>query len=190
MVLPGYTWTMRTAKGPAELGFTRHDGPRLKKALHGATEARDFRRLQAVLLVAQGRPVAEVAQIACASIRSVYGWLRRYLRDHRVEDLTERPRSGRPSVAETVTDECIRRELARSPMALGYSTTTWTVKTLADHLSRSHGRRITERTLRRRMADMGLCWKRPRYVYSTKAPPRAQKKGLSCAAWGVPSPAP
>jgi transposase len=190
MVLPSYPWTMRTAKGPAELGFTRHDRPRLKRALHSATEARDFRRLQAVLLIAEGRPVAEVAQITCASKRSVYGWLRRDLRDHRVEDLTERPRSGRPAVTEAMTDECIRRELARSPMALGYSTTTWTVKTLADHLSRTSGCPITEPTLRRRLADMDLCWKRPRYVYSTKDPHRAQKKGRSCAACGVPSPTP
>lgn len=190
MVLPGYTGPMRTSKGPTELGFTRHDVPRLKKALRGATEARDFRRLQAVLLVAQGRPVAEVAQITCTSRRSVYGWLRRYLSDHRVEDLTERSRSGRPPVAEAITDACIRRELAHSPMALGYSTTTWTAKTLADHLSRTYDCQITERTLRRRMADMDLCWKRPRYVYSTKDPHRAQKKGRSCVACGGPTPAP
>ena len=75
-------------------------------------------------------------------------------------------------------------------MALGYSTTTWTVKTLADHLSRTYDCRITDRTLRRRMADMGLCWKRPRYVYSTKDPHRAQKKGLSCGACAGSSPAP
>lgn len=190
MVPPGYTGAMRTAKGPIELGFTRHDPPRLKKALRGATEARDFRRLQAVLLVAQGRPVAEVSQIVCATRRSVYGWLRRYLSDHRVEGLTERSRSGRPPVAEAITDECIRRELANSPMDLGYSTTTWTVTTWADHLSRTYDCQITERALRRRMADMDLCWKRPRYVSSTKDPHRAQKKGRSCGACGGPSPAP
>jgi transposase len=190
MVLPGYIWTMRTAKGPAELGFNRFDRPRLTKALRRATEVRDFRRLQAVLLIAQGRSVAEAAQITCASRRSVYGWLGRYLRRHRVEDLTERPRSGRPTTAEVITDERIRHELARDPMALGYSTTTWTVKTLADHLSRTYDCPITERTLRRRMRDMGLCWKRPRYVYSTKEPHRAQKKGLLCGASGGSSPAP
>src|SRR3982751_4630292 len=118
---------MRTAKGTVELGFTRYDRPRLKRALRGATEARDFRRLQAVLLIAQGRPIAEVAQITCASRRSVYGWLWRYLESHRVEDLTERPRSGRPPVAGAIADERIRGELAKDPMALGYSTTTWTV---------------------------------------------------------------
>jgi transposase len=181
---------MRTAKGPAELGFTRYDRPRLKRALRGATEARDFRRLQAVLLIAQGRPIMEVAQITCASRRSVYGWLRRYLECHRVEDLTERPRSGRPAAAEVITDECIRAELAEDPMALGYSMTTWTVKTLANHLSRTYDCPITERTLRRRMRDMGLCWKRPRYVYSTKDPHRAQKKGLLCGASGRSNPMP
>jgi transposase len=180
MVLPSYIWTMRTAKGPTELGFTRYDRQRLKRALRTATEARDFRRLQAVLLIAQGRPIAEVAQIACVSKRSVYGWLRRYLDHHRVEDLTERPRSGRPEAAEVITDECIGRELTKSPMTLGYSTTSWTVKTLANHLSRTYGCPITERTLRRRMREMGLRWKRPRYVYSNKDPHRAQKKGRLC----------
>jgi transposase len=171
---------MRIAKGPAELGFTRFDRPRLTKALRRATEARAFRRLQAVLLIAQGRSVAEAAQITCASRRSVYGWLAKYLRHHRVEDLTERPRSGRPPTAEVITNETIRRELAKDPMGLGYSTTIWTVKTLANHLSRTYDCPITERTLRRRMRDMGLCWKRPRYVYSTKDPHRAQKKGRLC----------
>jgi transposase len=175
-----YTRSMRTAKGPTEFGFTRHDRPRLKKALLAATVARDFRRLQAVLLIAQGCPIADVAQIACVGKRSVYGWLQRYLKHHRIEDLTEQPRSGRPTTAEAITDECIRRGLAKNPMTLGYSTTTWTVKTLANYLSRSHDCPITEPTLRRRMRDMGLCWKRPRYTFSTKDPHRTQKKGLSC----------
>ena len=173
---------MRIAKRPSELGFTRHDRPRLEKALRVATEARYFRRLQAVLLIAQGRPVAEVAQIACASQRVVYQWLRRYLSRHRVEDLAERPRSGRPMTAEVITDECIRRELAKSPMTLGSSTTTWTVPTLANHLSHTYEWPITEPTSRRRMRDMGLCWKRPRYTFSTKDPHRAQKEGRSCGA--------
>jgi transposase len=190
MAPPGYTRFMRTPKSPFELGFTRHDPPRLRKALRVATEARSFRRLQAVLLVALGRPVAEVAQITCASRRVVYQWLRRYLSCHRVEDLAERPRSGRPGTAGGITDDRIRRELAKSPMALGYSMTTWTVPTLANHLGRTSGCPITEPTLRRRMRGMGLRWKRPRYTFSTKDPHRAQKKGLSCGACGGSSPTP
>jgi transposase len=171
---------MRTIKSPDELGFTRRDRLRLKQALRTASDARDFRRLQAVLLVAQRRSLAEVAQITCASERSVYGWLRRYLGGHHVADLMEQPRSGRPVAAQMITDECIRRELYKDPVTLGYSSTTWTVKLLANHLSRTYNCQITERTLRRRMREAGLRWKRPRYVYATKDPHRAQKKGRLC----------
>src|SRR3954454_2163049 len=168
---------MRTAKGPHELGLSHNDRRRLKQALRSATDARDFRRLQAVLLVAQGRSIADVAQVAFVSSRSIYAWLGKYLKHHRVEDLLERPRSGRPPAAEVITDECIKRELAKDPTALGYSTKTWTVRVLANHLSRTYDCPITECTLRRRLHDAGLSWKRPRYSFSNKAPHCAQKKG-------------
>ncbi len=180
MVWPCYTWTMRTSKSPVELGLTRRDRLRLENALRDASDARDFRRLQAVLLIAQGRPIGEVAQITCASRRSVYGWLRKYLVGHRVDDLVEQPRSGRPAAAAVITDERIQHELHKDPMTLGYSTTTWTVKLLANHLSHTYDCQITEWTLRRRMRDAGLRWKRPRYTFATKDPHRAQKKGRSC----------
>jgi hypothetical protein len=60
---------------------------------------------------------------------------------------------------------------------LGYHTTVWTVKVLAQHLSLSYGCEIRPFTLYRRMKAMGLRSKRPRYVYSEKDPNRTQKKG-------------
>jgi len=62
-------------------------------------------------------------------------------------------------------------------MRLGYHTTGWTVSLLADYLQAKYGSAISARTLRRRMRDWDLCWKRSRYVYATKDPNRAQKKG-------------
>jgi hypothetical protein len=50
------------------------------------------------------------------------------------------------------------------------------VALLAGHLERRYGCPITARTLRRRMKAMGLRWKRPRYVFSEKAPHLPQKK--------------
>jgi len=168
---------MRHAKTPKELGFTHYDRRRLAKALKRASEARVYRRLQAVLLVARGRAVGEVAEITGVSPRNVYLWVQRYLQAHRPEDLHDQSRGGRPRAAEVITDECIRRELAKDPRSLGYSATDWTVAMLADYLRRTSHCEITERTLRRRMRALGLRWKRPRYVYSEKEPHRAQKKG-------------
>jgi transposase len=62
-------------------------------------------------------------------------------------------------------------------MRLGYRATGWTVALLADHLQHKYACSISPRTLRRRMRDLDLRWKRPRYVYATKDPNRVQKKG-------------
>ena len=171
---------MRKAQSPAELGFTRHDRRRLAKALGQARQAKVYQRIQAVLLTAQGYAVDEVARIVGSQRRSVYHWVQRYLKHHCVADLYDTPRSGRPRAAGQITQARLLRELARDPLKLGYNTTVWTAALLARHLSQRYGSPITPRTLRRRMKDLGLRWKRPRYVYATKDPHRAQKKGPLC----------
>ena len=54
------------------------------------------RRLQAVLLVARGRAVPEVARLTDLKPWAIYAWVRRYLAHHRADALADRPRSGRP----------------------------------------------------------------------------------------------
>ncbi len=168
---------MRRARTPQELGLDHHDRRRLEQALERASEVRTFRRIQAVLLVALGWAMAEVARITGARPWAVYAWVRRYLRDHHVASLEDAPRSGRPHTAARITDARIVRAFRRDPLRLGYNTTGWTVPLLATHLSQKYGCSITPATLRRRMRRLGLRWKRPRYVYADKDPHRAQKKG-------------
>lgn len=168
---------MRNAKSPLELGFNRHDVPRLKKALKGAADKRTFQRVQAVLLVAQGRAITEVAQIAGVSIQTLYNWLHLYLDRHQVAALEQAPRSGRPPTAKRITPARILRELQRNPLRLGYRTTVWTVKLLACRLSQLYQCTISPDTLRRRMKRIGLRCKRPRYFYEERERHLPQKKG-------------
>ncbi len=172
---------MRRARTPKELGFDQYDQRRLDHALRKATGLRTYRRLQAVLLVARGYPVPEVATITGARPAAIYDWVQRYRRSHRPASLLDAARSGRPPVASALTDARIVREFRRDPLRLGYRTTGWTVALLAAHLGRKYGCPLSARTLRRRMHDLGLRWKRPRYVYAEKDPHRAQKKGGSFA---------
>jgi transposase len=169
---------MRIAKSPAEFGFNRYDEPRLKKAVKQAVDKRTFQRLQAVLLVAQGRTISEVTEISGVSAKTVYNWVSLYLDQRQVAALCDAPRSGRPPVAKPITAARILRELRRNPLRLGYRTTVWTVELLARHLSQRYWCMISPRTLRRRMKEIGLRCKRPRYFYEEKDPHRAQKKGL------------
>ena len=176
-----YDAAMRRARSPAELGLTWYDRRRLSNGLRRVHEARVYRRVQAVLWIAQGRSIQDVVQLSGLSRPIVYGWLSRYLCGRRIDDFYDAPRGGRPPSATVITDARILRELERDPMKLGYSTTDWTVPLLAKHLSELYGCPITPHTQRRRMRQMDLRWKRPRYIYAHKDPHRAQKKGGSFA---------
>lgn len=168
---------MRPPKNPAELGFNRYDAPRLRQALKRTADKRLFQRVQAVLWVAQGHAISEVAVLTSVSVQTVYNWVNLYLERHHVAILADAPRSGRPVGATRITPTRILHQLRRNPLRLGYRTTVWSVQLLAAHLSRQYHDPITPHTLRRRMKRMGLRCKRPRYFYEEKAPHRAQKKG-------------
>ena len=168
---------MRKALSPAKLGFSKHDQRRLAKALREEADVRTFRRLQAVLLVAEGHDLATSAHLTGFSQRSLYRLVSRYLEAHQATALRDEERAGRPAVATQVTEARILRALQRVPLQLGYRTNVWTVELLAEHLSEQYDCSISARTLRRRMKQIGLRCKRPRYVYSEKEPHRAQKKG-------------
>lgn len=173
---------MQRTNQSTQRGFDPYDRRRLAHALEHASDVRTYRRLQAVLLLAQGWAVQEVARITAARPWAIYAWRRRYLRTHRPEVLHDAGRAGRPPTAPRITKARIVRELRRDPFRLGYNTTGWTVALLARHLCQKYGCPISARTLRRRLRRLGLRWKRPRYVYATKDPHRAQKKGRLFAA--------
>jgi len=112
---------------PHALGFRARDRHRLRKALETTAEARLFRRIQAVWLAAEGKQPPEVAEITALGLRSVYRLVARYLKSHRVEDLAEKPRPGRPPEVPGLTGAQILRELRRSPLNLGYRTNVWPI---------------------------------------------------------------
>jgi len=162
---------------PHDLGFGARDRHRLQKALGAVREARLFRRVQAVWLAAKGKQLAEVAEITALSVRSVYRVVKRYLKSRRIEDLTDKPRPGRPPEAPGLTRAKILRELRRSRLRLGYRTNVWTVAILAHRLNERYQCDIGPWALRQRMRQIGLTCKRPRYFYSQRAAHVAQKKG-------------
>src|SRR3954452_14788186 len=79
--------------------FFPTDRRRLERALSVAREARLYRRIEAVLLVAEGQPISEAARRVRATRLSVRGWVERYLATHDAAALADRPRPGRPHSA-------------------------------------------------------------------------------------------
>jgi transposase len=157
--------------------FSPTDRRRLERALLVAREARLYRRIEAVLLVAEGQPVSEAARRVRATRLSVRVWVERYLANHDAAALADRPRRGRPPSAPRLTPRLLAAALARDPRGCGYQATSWTVPLLRQYLHRRHGITVAARTLRRRLHQADYRWKRPRYVYVGRAVHLAQKKG-------------
>ena len=157
--------------------FSSVDRRRLKHALSVAREARLYRRIEAVLLVAEGQPISEAARRVRATRLSVRGWVERYLATHDAAALVDRPRPGRPHLAPQLTPRRLTAVLARDPRGCGYQATSWTVPLLRHYLQQRHGITVSARTLRRRLHEVDYRWKRPRYVYAGRAAHLAQKKG-------------
>lgn len=162
--------------------FDGHDVRRLRRAIKDAKQGRLVKRLQTVLLVAQGVSAVKAATLSGQSQRTVFNLLSRYCRRRKPGDLADLPRSGRPEASPAITTSRISKEYRRDPLTLGYMATEWTVPLLAGHLRRRYHSSLKPRTLRRRLKAMGLVWKRPRYVYHPADPHRAQKKGRWFAA--------
>lgn len=157
--------------------WPRADRQRLQRALSHTKSVRDYRRLEVLLWIAQGVSVALAAQQARVDRSSAHRWVQRYLASHDPAALSDRPRSGRPLAAPTLTESLLSTLLAQDPRVHGYCATGWTVPLLAQHLRQRHGMDLSERTLRHRLHDFGYCWKRPRYVFSQRAAHLPQKKG-------------
>jgi transposase len=166
----------------ATSAFTRADRRRLLRALEAATRARVYRRLEAVLLVAEGCALSEAARRVRVARASVHRWVGAYLRARDAAALADRPRPGRRRGTPELTPQHIATVFAQDPRALGYRATTWTVALLGTYLREHVGCVVSARTLRRRLHEWGYRWKRPRYTYAHRSPHLAQKKGLSSAA--------
>jgi transposase len=154
------------------------DRKRLAAALATAREARVYRRVEALLLVAEGQTVAEAARRCHVDRSSVHRWLGQYGARRDATALADRPRSGRPRQSGQLTLRRLAAVLARDPRRCGYQATGWTVPLLTHDLATHEGIAISARTLRRRLHEAGYRWKRPRYVYAGRATHLAQKKGL------------
>ena len=154
------------------------DRRRLLQALESTSDARLYRRLQALVEVSEGQPIAAVARRLRVDRSTVHRWLERYRGAREPGRLAERARSGRPRMAAALTEPILRKLLTSDPRDHGFDATTWTVPLLTSHL-RSHGITISARTLRRRIREARFRWKRPRYVYHERADHVGAKKGGS-----------
>src|SRR5437667_7971682 len=156
------------------LTLTAWQRRRLQRQLRQTPDARVYRRTLAVLEVAQGKPVAQVAHTLGASRRTVYYWIEDYARRHDPADLRLEHSPGRPTLWTEDTRALVQELLTGAPTERGYYAGNWTVPLLREELRHAAGRSFAADTIRRELHRLGYVWKRPRYVLDPD--PELEKK--------------
>jgi transposase len=138
---------------------------------------RHWKRYQAVLLRADGLPVAVVAQTLGCSQASVTNWTSAW-RAHGVAGVREGIQPGAVRRLDAAGERRLVELVQSDPQAAGYASTGWRVPLLQTERAKG-GWRARGRTMRRTVHRWGWVWKRPRLVLGRPAPAYAAKKGRS-----------
>jgi transposase len=140
----------------------------------------EWRRAQALVWLTDGESVVEIAERLTVSRQSVYNWVQRFRqRDDQglLQRLRDGERSGRPRTAKGIIDALIAEVIDRDPQALGYNATIWTVALLKHYLQDEHGIEVSDKSISRTMARLGIRWKRPRHQLALRPETWRQAKG-------------
>lgn len=159
------------------LTLTSAERADLEAAAAAEPRARRWKRYQAILLRAEGQPVAAVAAALRCSMASVYAWTAAWRRAG-VAGLREGPHGGGTAKLGTAGEAVLTGLLSEDPQTRGHQATGWTVPLLRTELAAA-GYAVGARTIRRALHRLGYRWKRPRYVLGRPDPAYAEKKGRS-----------
>src|SRR5258708_14762093 len=169
-------YAARVERGQAmRLILTEEGRAELQAAQRASRNVRHGRRSQAVLLRADGVPLAAVAQTLGCTQASVCNWTRAW-RERGPRGVAEGTHPG----AERRLDAEAELVLAGlveegDPQTHGHAATNWTAPLLRTELTQ-RGWSASERTLRRTLHRLGYRWKRPKFVLGRPDPAYAEKK--------------
>jgi len=148
--------------------------------------AKERCRAQALLWLAEGADVVEVAELLQVSRQTIYNWVSRFQARTELDlraRLLDAPRLGRPRAANGTIDDRIAAVIDEDPRSLGYHATVWTAPLLSRYLRDRQGIRVSDRTVSRALDRLGLRWKRPRHELALRSQTWRQSKGGSNAVW-------
>lgn len=157
------------------LSLTAEERAALQAAQTRNRTVRHWRRFQAVLLRADGVPVATMARTLNCTETSVYNWVAAWRTDG-LAGVAEGAHPGKAHRLAPAAEATLETLLTEGdPQAHGYAATGWTVPLLRTELAKQ-GRVAAERTIRRTLHRLGWRWKRPKFVLGRPDPAYAEKK--------------
>ena len=129
-------------------------------------------RCHILLLLDAGRPWALIAAVLFTSSATINRWRRAYLRGG-IDSVLAGPH--RYGVRRWWVGMVVRWVTALAPPDFGFARSRWTCEAVAIVLREDHRVRVSGETVRRRLREADLVWRRPRPVVRRRDPDRAAK---------------
>lgn len=145
-----------------KLELTETELLQLEHAIRSDKRPEVRQRATAIRLMHLGKSPQAVAEALAISLPTVYNWHSRW-RSGGLEALANRPKSGRPSVADEEYRRVLEETLEKEPAELGYEFAIWTVERLKAHLDQATGKPLSANRLRVLLRKLGYRYRRPKY---------------------------
>jgi transposase len=136
-----------------------------------AGDVRVIRRVQALLEVGAGRPVALVAERLGLDATTVYGWLHAFMVDG-LATLRYGRAPGRPSKLTPSQKRRLCELVEAGPLAAGYPSGCWSTLFLQDLIRREFGQLYNHHYLATFLGNLGFSYQKARFVSDHLDPER------------------
>ena len=156
-----------------KLTLTENDIKQLNKARKNPEIPSE--RITAILLIAEGMTVKQVAKILNLKPPTIREYIKRYKKDS-TKGLIRKFSPGRPSVQRDLLKEFLKVCLKISPTEYGWDKATWNSTIINKSFEKKHGFTVSHDTISRAMNDLGYSYKRPQKSPSINAPSKEEKK--------------
>src|SRR5262245_55094762 len=153
--------------------ISTHERNVLLKEVRRGTDPERRLRAHVLMLLADGWQWSLIVGVLFTSTSTINRWRLRYL-DGGITAVLESARPGRKAGSWWAV-MVIQWVTLRSPRDFAFYRSRWTCGTIVTLLAEDYGVRVSRETVRRRLHESDLAWRRPRPVLGPKDPQRAAK---------------
>jgi transposase len=132
---------------PLKSHFPAQALPTLETVLKQTTEARVFRRAQAVREVVAGQHINAVSETFHLTNSALRKWVQRFAQEG-PQGLLDRPRSGRPRKVTCALEQHLNRLVDQDPLEHGSVSSQWSCRELATVLAQYTGVQLGRESIR------------------------------------------
>ena len=127
-------------------------------------------KIDAAKAVLSGISVNAVAKSHGKNRTTIFRWVRQYKKSRNKDLLAAKPRSGRPRKDNDSLLKGLEKDLQLPASQFGFETDFWTARRVLAHINRKFKLKISLRTVRNWLRNMGLTYKKPERRFYESCP--------------------